>query len=102
LEGGTMSGEERIRAAMVSLETDQPFSEAVLLLRDGSRLCFRHTVSERWAKAVAPDEAQSEVGVAGEVLSLISMFRLNAKHLDVQFTDGSRWEWRFRQPTDGG
>jgi len=23
------------------------------------------------------------------------MFRLNGKHLDIQFADGSRWERRF-------
>jgi hypothetical protein len=30
------------------------------------------------------------------VLPLIALFRLNAKHLDLRFHDGSRWEARFR------
>ena len=64
-------------------------------MRDGSQLCFRHRVGERWAKAVAPDRAPHEAGIAGEVLALIATFRLNAKHLDVAFSDGSRWEMRF-------
>jgi hypothetical protein len=93
-----MTGAERLRTALVTLETDEKFSEAVLLLRDGSRLCFCHRVGERWAKALGASGAENEAGVAGEVLALISMFRLNAKHLDVQFGDDSRWEWRFRRP----
>jgi hypothetical protein len=32
------------------------------------------------------------------VLSLNSLFRLNGKHLDVRFDDGSRWEAPFRDP----
>jgi hypothetical protein len=39
--------------------------------------------------------------MAGEALSRITLFRLNAKHLDVQFSDGSRWETRFRKPAEG-
>jgi hypothetical protein len=30
------------------------------------------------------------------LLGRIAMFRLNGKHLDIQFTDGSRWEARFK------
>src|SRR5437899_2910049 len=96
-----MTGEELLRGALVTLEAGERFSEALLTLRDGSRLCFCHRVGERWAKAVGPAGAESEAGVAGEVLSLLAMFRLNAKHLDVQFADGSRWEWRFRKPAEG-
>jgi hypothetical protein len=41
-------------------------------------------------------EAGSErPGAAGEVRGRISRFPLNARHLDVQFQDGSRWEARF-------
>jgi hypothetical protein len=96
-----MTGEELLRGALVTLEAGGGFSEAVLLLRDGSRLCFCHRVGERWAKAVGPDGAEAEAGVAGEVLSRMAMVRLNAKHLDIQFADGSRWEWRFRKPAEG-
>src|SRR5437867_2051553 len=86
VRGGFMSGEELLRQAFVSLEVDAAFTEAVLLLRDGSRLCFCHRVGERWAKAV--EAAASGEALAGRVLAMIALFRLNAKHLDVQFEDG--------------
>jgi hypothetical protein len=92
-----MTGEELLRQAFVAQETDQTFSEAVLRLRDGSRVCFRHRVGERWAKAVGPKGRESEGGTAGDVLASMALFRLNAKHLDIIFTDGSRWETRFRR-----
>jgi hypothetical protein len=95
-----MTGRELLCGALVSLEENALFSEAVLRMRDDSRLCFCHRVGERWAKAVGPDRASDEAGVAGEVLSLIAMFRLNAKHLDVEFSDGSQWEMRFTGSTD--
>ncbi len=90
-----MTGEERLRECFVSLEVNEGFTEAILVMRDDSRLCFLHRVSERWAKAVHDGEAESACTLAGQVLSMISLFRLNAKHLDVQFQDGSRWEARF-------
>jgi hypothetical protein len=90
-----MTEEEVLRGAFVSLEVSEDFSEAVLLLRDGSRLRFRHRVGERWVKAVDVPEAGGETTFAVQVLSLIGLFRLNAKHLDVQFQDGSCWEARF-------
>jgi hypothetical protein len=89
-----MMGEEMLRGSLASLEVNSDFSEAVLLLQDGSRLWFRHRVGERWVRAVAPPEAAGETA-AGRVLALIGQFRLNGKHLDVQFQDGSRWEARF-------
>jgi len=89
-----MTHEEFLRSAFVALEVNEDFSEAVLVMRDGSRLRFRHRVGERWARAVAPPEAAGETA-AGRVLALIGQFRLNGKHLDVQFQDGSRWEARF-------
>jgi hypothetical protein len=91
-----MTAEEMLRGSFVSLEVNGTFTEAVLSLRDGSRLCFCHSVNERWAKAVGAGEADDKGGHAGEVLARIALFRLNAKHLDVQFDDGSRWEARFR------
>jgi hypothetical protein len=90
-----MTAQELLRASFVSMEVNGDFTEAVVLLRDGSRLCFCHRVGERWAKAVGAAEAVDEGGLAGRVLSLVGLFRLNAKHLDVQFQDGSRWEERF-------
>jgi hypothetical protein len=89
-----MTGEEALREAFASLEVNEDFSEAVLRMRDGSRLCFRHRVGERWARAEAAPESEDDP-LAGRVLPLIDLFRLNAKHLDVRFKDGSRWEARF-------
>jgi hypothetical protein len=96
-----MSTEEFLSAAVLSLQANATYSEAVLLLRDDSQLCFCHRVDERWAKAVTKDGAESEASVAGRALSLIAMFRLNAKHLDIQFEDGSRWEFSFRAARPG-
>jgi hypothetical protein len=90
-----MTAQELLRESFVSLEVNGDFTEAVVLLRDGSRLCFCHRVGERWAKAVGGPAGVNEGGLAGRVLSLVGLFRLNAKHLDVQFADGSRWEERF-------
>ena len=84
-----MSSEEAFRKAFASLEVNADFSEAVLLMQDGSQLCFRHRVGERSVKATG-------AGLADQMLALIGMFRLNGRHLDVTFLDGSRWEARFR------
>ncbi len=90
-----MTAADFLRQSFTSVEVDAAFTEAVLALRDGSRLCFRHRVGERWARAVAADGTESSITLASQVLSLISLFRLNARHLDVQFADGSRWELPF-------
>jgi hypothetical protein len=91
-----MTNDELLRKSFVSVEVNESFSEAVVLLRDGSKLCFCHRVGERWAKAFGKDQSEKEAGSAGALLSGIAMFRLNAKHLDVEFADGSRWELRLK------
>jgi hypothetical protein len=93
-----MTGETILRRALVSLEANDTFSEAVLLLADGSRLRFCHRVGERWAKAERADGTEAGGTLAAGVLATVATFRLNAKHLDVQFQDGGRWEARFRAP----
>jgi hypothetical protein len=101
-----------LRAALVSLEVNDTFSEAFITMRDQSRLHFRHRPGERWVNAeTVADGPSSEdaltfshgdaghdspTTLAGRVLLTIAMFRLNAKHLDVQLNDGSRWEAVFR------
>ena len=40
--------------------------------------------------------ADERTSSANQVLSAMALFRLNAKHLDIQFADGSRWEMRLR------
>lgn len=91
-----MTSAQALTGSLLSLQTDETYSEAVVTFEDGSRLCFCHRVGERWAKAVGPDAAEQESGVAGRLLAAVSMFRLNAKHLEIQFQDGSRWEEPFR------
>jgi hypothetical protein len=87
-----MTRAETLRSELLTVEVDRGFTEAVLRLRDESRLCFCHRVGERWAKAVGPEEREDITGLAGELLAAVTMFRLNAKHLDIQFDDGSRWD----------
>ncbi len=93
-KGVGMTGETFLRGALKSVEVNDGFTEAVIVMGDGSRLCFCHRVGERWASADGG-------GRAAEVLAMIQQFRLNGKHLDVQFQDGSRWEARFRARSKG-
>jgi hypothetical protein len=86
------TSEQALREAVVSIETDAGFTEARLKLRDGSILYFRHRVGERWVKAVGPGGGDG--GCSAALMDAMRMFRLNAKHLDVEFEDGSRWEWK--------
>ncbi|MEE3369164.1 MAG: hypothetical protein VX346_07460 [Planctomycetota bacterium] len=88
---------ETLRSEIATVQTNDLFSEAVLHLRDDSRLCFCHRVDERWAKAVGPAGKEEEGGHAEGLLSHIQMFRLNSKHLDIQFEDGSRWDEALQQ-----
>ena len=87
-----MNCAETLRRELLTVEADARFTEAVLRFGDDTRLCFCHRVDERWAKAVGPDHHEEVTGLAGELLAAITMFRLNAKHLDIQFDDGSRWD----------
>jgi len=87
-----MTTEDILRAELIAVEADKNFTEAVMRFGDNSRLCFCHRVGERWAKAVGPEDREDESGLAGELLRAIAMFRFNAKHLDIQFEDGSRWD----------
>lgn len=91
-----MTNEEFLRQALVGLKVNDEFSEAELRMRDGSRLRFCHRVGERWVKAERPEQIVGESCLAAEVLARMAMFRLNAKHLEIEFADGSRWEAPFR------
>jgi hypothetical protein len=85
-----------LRAAVRSVQVNGGFTEAVVQLSDGSRLCFCHRVGERWAKAFGAPSEEHEAALAEVFLAAMAMFRLNAKHLDIEFSDGSRWEKSFR------
>src|SRR5262249_14666245 len=86
-----MEQDELLRRSFVSVEVNDDFSEATLSMNDGSRLRFCHRVGERWARAEGGDDT-----LAAKLVAMMSRFRLNAKHLDVYFVDGSRWEAGFR------
>ena len=94
-KGDTVSSADVLRHGFRSLEVNGDYSEAILELDDESRLQFCHRVGQRMAKAAGADEAAGDAPRAAVVLSKIAWFRLNARHLDVQFTDGSRWETLF-------
>jgi hypothetical protein len=94
--------EDILRAELIAVEADKNFTEAVMRFGDNSRLCFCHRVGERWAKAVGPEDREDEAGLAGELLRAITMFRLNAKHLDIQFEDDSRWDEALQELNRGG
>jgi len=69
------------------------FSRATLEFSDGSRLEFEHTSrSNRWARASADST------IADEICRSIRQFRLNAKHLQLFFEDGTNVEF-FASPT---
>ena len=89
-----MTDADFLRGSFVALDVNDAFSEAVLTMCDGSRLDFRHHVGERMVQATGGDAAP-DAAYAAQVLSRIARFRLNAKHLDIQFVDGSRWESLF-------
>jgi hypothetical protein len=60
------------------------FTEATVFFRDGSFLRLVHkTRGERWARPSADDTT------AGRVCRALRQFRLNAKHLQLFFEDGS-------------
>lgn len=64
------------------------FNQALLFFNDGSYLQFEHTSREnRWAKPSADGT------VADEVCRALQQFRLNAKHLQLFFQDGSDAEF---------
>ena len=88
----SLTSAEALRSGLLIVAANEKFTEASLRFQDDSRLCFCHRVGERWAKAIGPGQRENETGLAGELLFAMTMFRLNAKHLDIQFKDGSRWD----------
>lgn len=81
-----------VQATLTNVEVmDAAFSEAIISFQDGSRLRLVHRVGERWLKV----EEDATTSVAAKVLARVATFRLNAKHLELLFDDGSRWEAGF-------
>jgi hypothetical protein len=97
-----MTDEALLRDWYVSLEVDASFGEALLGLSDQSRLRFCHRVGQRWARAEDAAGHEAPATHAAHLLARLAQFRLNAKHLDLQFADGTGWEARFGgRKTDG-
>ncbi len=70
------------------------FDQAVLFFADGSYLQLQHTgIDTRWAKA------SDEATMADGICQAMRLFRLNAKHLQLYFTDGSDAEF-FVEPIE--
>lgn len=64
------------------------FDQAALFFSDDSFIQFEHTSRDnRWAKASAPATMAEDLCVA------MRQFRLNAKHLQLYFEDGSDVEF---------
>ncbi|WP_287408017.1 hypothetical protein [Oceanithermus sp.] len=82
---------ERVRREAQRLKVGRGFFEAQLLFADGSFLHFRHDPHTRWVQAWVPDTG----GVAPGFVPRIERFRLNRRHLEVWFKDGSRLEVRL-------
>ena len=84
-----MSIAESAKKQAARYEVNAAFNQATLHFADGSLLHFEHTSrSNRWAKASADGT------IADDICRSISQFRLNAKHLQLFFEDGSDAEFR--------
>jgi hypothetical protein len=74
-------------------EVNATFNRATLDFTDGSHLQFQHTSrSDRWARASA------DATIADDICRSMQQFRLNAKHLQLFFQDGSDAEF-FATPS---
>ena len=73
-----------IKPKVTRYRVNAAFTQAVLFFADGSYLQFEHASrKERWAKASSDD------GTAEDVCQALRSFRLNSKHLQLHFEDGS-------------
>ena len=79
--------DETIREQATHSVTNAAFNRAVVFFRDGSRLTFEHTSRQnRWAKASEEDTTAEKICLS------MTQFRLNARHLELFFRDGSSFE----------
>jgi len=79
---------EWTRQSVTRYVADEEFKQGVLFFTDGSYLQFEHTSRQnRWARASA------ESTMAEETCRSLRQFRLNAKHLQLFFEDGSDVEF---------
>ena len=81
---GVDSTAEEFCKTIMGMDVNEMANGAVLHFDDGSYLQFVHTSrSSRWAKA------SSEEGIAAQCCEALDKFRLNGKHLQLYFEDGS-------------
>ena len=75
-------------------EVNANYNHAVLHFEDGSYLHFEHTSrTNRWARASADGTT------ADAICRALHQFRLNAKHLQLFFEDGSDAEYTLKAAT---
>lgn len=75
---------QQIQTQVVRYVANATFTQAILVFTDDSRLLFEHSSrANRWAKASRADS------LADNCCQAIQQFRLNAKHLQLYFGDGS-------------
>lgn len=79
---------QQIQPQVVRYVANATFTQAILVFSDDSRLLFEHSSrANRWAKASRP------ASLADACCQAIQQFRLNAKHLQLYFADGSDVEF---------
>jgi hypothetical protein len=79
---------EEARKEVVRYTVNGEFNRAALYFRDSSFMEFEHTSRQnRWARASADGT------MADKLCQTIRQFRLNAKHLQLFFDDGSDVEF---------
>jgi len=84
---------ERARKEVVRYVVNAQFNQALLYFNDGSHLAFEHTSrANRWARPSAPGTT------ADTICESLYQFRLNAKHLQLFFQDGSDAEFTSSMP----
>jgi hypothetical protein len=77
-----------VRKDALRYDADAEFKRAALFFSDGSFIEFEHSSrNTRWARASADGT------IAHKVNQWIRIFRLNAKHLQLFFEDGSDAEF---------
>jgi hypothetical protein len=77
-----------VRSEAVRYDADSEFKRAALFFRDGSFIEFEHSSRDtRWARASADGT------MADQICRSIRIFRLNAKHLQLFFEDGTDAEF---------
>jgi hypothetical protein len=77
-----------VHSQVIRYSANREFTQAILLFSDDSRLLFEHTSrANRWAKA------SREQSLADRCCQSLTQFRLNAKHLQLYFVDGSDVEF---------